>query len=231
MSLNLSTRSLCAIVASVAGLTAPALASVTVSTLPGGDAEFNTLSNNGTLERAVAEGRIGNNNASNGTWERGIWQLGGVGNPVTTGGATWTSGAAVPFSFSYDGASTVSFVLGNDTLTWNGVAGTFTDIFIRTRNARNDTAISLTDLSLTGLGALGSDVGGTTANQVNYLRIVDTGPFGAFTLSGNATLSWAGAAPNNSAQAFQVKFSNSIPTPASAGVLAMAGLLAGRRRR
>lgn len=231
MNLNLSTRSLCAIVASAAGLAAPALASITVSTLPGGDAEFNTLTTNGTLERAVAEGRIGNNNASNGTWERGIWEFGGLGSPVNTGGTTWTSGAAVPFSFSYDGASTVAFILGGDSLTWNNLAGSFTDIFIRTRNARNDTTISLTNLVLTGFGALASDINSTTANEIDYLRVVNSGPFAAFTLSGNATLSWTGSAPNNSAQAFQVKFSNSIPAPTAAGVLALAGLMAGRRRR
>lgn len=210
---------------------ASASASITVSTLPGGDTDFLALTSGGTLERAVAEGRIGNNNATSGTWERAIWEFGGVGTPKATGGTTWSSGQPVGFSFSFDGVSTATFVLGGQSLSWNMVAGTFTDIFIRTRNARNDTSIELTNLSLTGFGSLGSDLISTTVNEVDYLRVSNSTPFGAMTISGDATLSWTGTAPANSAQAFQVKFSNVIPGPGAAGVLALGGLIATRRRR
>jgi uncharacterized protein (TIGR03382 family) len=207
-----------------------ALATVSVVSVPGGDAEFNTLTANGTLERAVAEGRIGNNVASSGTWERAIWEFGGVGTPKATGGTTWTSGTPLDFSFSFDGANTVTFILGGETLSWGVVSGPFTDIFIRTRNARSDTSILLSDLAVSGYGLLGSDLSSTTVNEVDYLRIVNTSAFGAVTVTGKATLAWAGSAPTNSALAFQVKFSNVIPGPGAAA-LAGLGLVAGLRRR
>ena len=106
-----------------------AMGATTVSPLAGGDAAFNALTNNGTLERAVVEARIGDSPAG-GTWEQAIWKLGAVGQPQTSGQFAWTSGVLVPFTFAFDGASTVTFSLGSSTQTWNAVEGSFTDIFV-----------------------------------------------------------------------------------------------------
>lgn len=221
-------RYLCALLVP-ACMTCSAAGSVTFGLYNGGDAGFLALTANGTLERAVGEARIGDNLAS-GTWERAIWEFGGVGTPKATGGFTWTSGISVPFSMSFDGSSTVSFTVGGQTLTWNSVAGSFTDIFLRTRSARSDTGIELSNLTLTGVGALGIDLMSSGANNVDYLRISNTSAFGAVTISGDATLTWSGSPPTGSSLAFQVKFTN-VPTPAGGTLLVLAGALGIRRRR
>ena len=205
-----------------------AQASVTWSLFNGGDAGFNALTNNGALERAVGEGRIGNN-ALNGTWERGIWQQGGVGTPQRQGNLAWTSGAFVPWSLTWNGVDTVAFTVAGDTLTWDGVAGGFTDIFVRTRSAA-DSSIAISDWNLDGV--LIGNFFSTGSGDVDYVRIENGGSnFGAFTLRGLVRMDWTGATPTNSALAFQVKLTNVIPTPGALALLGMGGLLVARRRR
>lgn len=197
----------------------------------GGDAGFNGLTNNGALERAVAEGRIGNN-AMNGTWERGIWQQGGVGSPVADGQYVWGNGSANEWEFNWDGVSQVTFIVGGQILQWNGVAGDFTDIFIRTRSAA-DSTLSLNSMNFDGAdGNINpGDLISSGSGTVNYLRITNGGAtLGAFSLSGIAELSWTGTQPTNSALAFQVKFTNVIPAPGGIVLLGAAGLLTRRRR-
>lgn len=203
----------------------------TWSYFAGGDVGFNALTNNGSLERAVAEGRIGNN-ANNGTWERGIWQQGGVGAPITSANYIWGNATPNTWSFDWDGVSTVTFNVGNTSLSWNAVAGDFTDIFIRTRSAA-DSALALTSMSFNGVDgnlALG-DLVSTGNGDVEYLRITNGGaPLSAFSLGGIADLSWTGAQPSNSALAFQVKFTNVVPAPGALAMLGAAGLVTRRRR-
>lgn len=207
--------------------------SLSSAPFPGGDAEFNTLTNNGALERAVTEGRIGDNLAT-GTWERAIWQQGGVGTPQRTGNTVWTSGDPLDFSVSYDGASTVTFILGNQTLSWDGLAGSFTDIFIRTR-AATKSRIELNGMTIGALsiGDLVSEPVGSQTSDVDYIRITNNGaPIPAFTLAGKAELSWeSGFRPTNSALAFQVKLTNVIPTPGALALAGLAGIVALRRKR
>lgn len=194
----------------------------------GGDAGFNLLSLNGSLERAVTEGRIGNN-AMSGTWEMAIWQQGGVGTPQTTAQKAWTNGADVGFTLAYDGVDTITYTIGGTSISWNNLAGPFTDIFIRTRSA-TDSSVSLTDLDLDGfsIGNLSSSGNGV----VNYLRIQNNSAnFGAFTLTGTQNFSWTGAQPSNSALAYQIKLTNVIPEPATLALVAAGGLVLLRRRR
>jgi hypothetical protein len=223
-------RSLLVVPALCAGV---AQASFTSSPFPGGDAGFNALTNNGALERAVTEGRIGDN-LTTGAWERAIWRQGGVGTPERSGQFRWTNAVPADFSVSFDGASTVTFTLGAETLTWDGLARSFTDIFIRTRAAA-DSRIELAGMTIgsLSLGSLVSEPTGGQTSDVDYLRISNGGaPIPAFTLAGRATLSWAqGLRPSNSALAFQVKLTNVIPAPGACALFAAAGLAARRRRR
>lgn len=215
--------------------TTAAHAGIVVTPLAGGDAEFLALSNNGTLERAVGEGRIGNN-AGNGTWEQAIWELGGVGNPVAQAQlASFTSGTSVPFSISFDGASTVSYAFGPSTLSWNLIAGPFTDIFLRVRATSTSSAV-LSNLFLDLPGAANDTAISTLATgpsgTAEYIRISFMGNnLPAFTLSGDSTFAWSGSVPANSQLAYQVKFSNVVPTPAAASLIVAAGLVGLRRRR
>ncbi|MCE2967531.1 MAG: choice-of-anchor W domain-containing protein [Phycisphaerales bacterium] len=218
---------LCVAAVAAVSMVGSAMGATTVSPLAGGDAAFNALTNNGTLERAVVEARIGDSPAG-GTWEQAIWKLGAVGQPQTSGQFAWTSGVLVPFTFAFDGASTVTFSLGSSTQTWNAVEGSFTDIFVCVRSTSNS-SIALTQMSVSGLGAI-ADLTSSGAVPAAYLRISNTNAFGAVSISGQMELSWTGQRPNGSGLAAQIKFSN-IPTPGAAAVLGLAGLVATRRRR
>ncbi len=207
-------------------LTAGANAAFTWSYLAGGDAAFNELTLNGTLERTVTEGRIGNN-ALSGTWETAIWKQGGVGTPQSQAQFAWGNGQATAFSIVYDGASTITYTVGQTAISWDAIEGPFTDIFIRTRSAA-DSSVLLSSLDFDG-NAIG-DLSSSGNGDVNYIRIGNGGAnFGAFAITGLSTFEW-GALPSNSALAYQFKFSNVIPGPGALALLALAGL-AGRRRR
>lgn len=193
-----------------------------------GDAGLLALTNNGALERAVTEGRIGNG-AMTGTWEQAIWELGGQGTPEVEAQLAITNGTAVPFEITWDGVDTVSYSVGSQTIAWTDVAGSFTDIFIRARGGATST-MSLTDLDLLGSGLSIGDL--HTTNGVEYIRIRNMGmPFGAFTLTGVQTFSWSGQAPTGSQLAYQVKLTNVIPAPATLAGLGVLALGAARRRR
>lgn len=216
--------------AAIAATAASAHATLTASMFAGGDAAFNALTNNGDLEAAVAEGRIGNA-ATTGTWELAIWDQGATGTIQDQAQFAFGNMQTVPFSLTWDGISTVTYTVGATSISWNAVPEAFTDIFIRNRAAANS-SLSLSDLNLNGTPLPGLTSVGTTTNAVvRYLRIENMGmDFGAFTLTGNQTLSWLGAPPTNSALAYQIKLTNVIPAP---GALALAGvgLLAAARRR
>lgn len=212
----------------VAALAGAAHGQVSWSYLNGGDAAFLGLTNGGALERAVTEGRIGNR-AMNGQWETAIWQQGAVGTPQTQGQYVFGNNVAVNWSVQFDGASTVTYTLGSSVLTWNAASGGFTDIFVRIRSEA-DSSITLSNLDLVGsgltLGNLASSGGG-----VDYLRISNTSDFGAFTLSGTTLMTWGATPPSGSQLAYQVKLSRVIPAPGAAGLLAVLGVAAARRKR
>lgn len=208
--------------------TTTASAGVTAAPFAGDDAAFNALTNNGGLEAAAAETRIGNAQAEAGIWEVAIWEQGGVGTPEDQAGRAIANGVAVPFTLTYDGASTVTFTVDGATTSWSGVTSNFTDIFIRTR-AVSDTGITLSNLMLNGT-PLGST--SSIGNNVDYLRIQNMGaPFTAFTLTGDQTMGWTSSRPNNSALAAQLKLTNVIPAPASLALAGIAGIAVTRRRR
>ncbi|MBL0926681.1 MAG: hypothetical protein IBJ11_03385 [Phycisphaerales bacterium] len=204
-----------------------ASASIVVAPFVGGDAAFLSLTNNGTLERAVAEGRMGDNILT-GTWEMAIWQQGGVGVPKATDNLVNPNGTGVAFSVVWDGASTVTYTVGATSISWDAVAGGFTDIFIRVRS------VATASLALTNMSLVGPDVNipnlVVNGAGVDYLRISSSTNLPAFTLVGVQTLSWTGAAPTGSALAYQIKLTN-VPAPAALPLAGAAGLLGLRRRR
>jgi len=207
---------------------APAVAGVTSSVFPGGDAAFLALTDNGDLERAATESRTGNG-ATNGTWEFAIWDMGGSGAIQDQAQMNVTNGTAVQWSVEWDGVSTLDYTVSGQTVSWSMVPGAFTDIFIRTRSAA-DSTVALTQMNLDGTPI--ADTSATNGAPANYLRIQNMGAdFGAFTLSGVQTLSWTGDMPNNSALAYQIKCTNGIPAPGAATTLLAGALLTTRRRR
>lgn len=218
----------CAVATGVA--VSGASAAISWSSFGLGDAGFNAITNNGALERAVAEGRIGDRLAA-GTWEQAIWRQGGV-TMQTNANYVYPNGGDVPFDIVWNGVDTVTYTVGSQSLSWSAVPGAFTDIFIRTRSA-TDSTLELFDMDLDGLpiGSMTSSGNG----DVQYIRITnDFANFGAFTLSGVSRLTWNnGNAPTNSALAYQVKLTNTteIPSPSGCAVLGLAAIAACRRRR
>ncbi|MBX3382569.1 MAG: hypothetical protein KF864_03570 [Phycisphaeraceae bacterium] len=212
-------------------LTPGALAGWTSATFAGGDAGFNTLTNNGSLERSVAEGRIGNG-ATSGTWERALWQQGGVGMPQAQGQFTFASAASYDWSVSWDGIDTVTFVVDGQSLSWGGVQGAFTDIFIRTRSGA-DSTILLSGMQLNAQPIAPASLFSSGNGDVDYIRLSHTGgPAPAFTLSGSVAMTYdALTRPNNSALAWQVKLTNVIPAPGALAVMSVGLVAAARRRR
>lgn len=213
--------------ASALVLASTAVAAPTVSSFGGGDAAFLAISGNGALERAVTEARSG----TPGNWAGAIWSpQGGVGSPQATLNHTWSNGIATDFSVVYDGANQVTFTLAGKTISFSALAGSFTDIFVRVRSMSNAT-VSVSNLDLVGSGLAISPLTVTGAG-VDYLRISNNGSaFGAFTLTGTQTMSWAGAQPGGSQIAAQLKFSNVIPAPGALALVGMATIMVGRRRR
>ena len=223
-----STIAIASAIAATITATTAASAAITAAPFAGGDAGFNALTNNGALAAAAAETRIGNAQSEAGSWEVAIWEQGGGGTPEDQAGRAIANGVTVPFTLTYDGASTVTFTVDGAMTSWSGVASTFTDIFIRTRSVSN-TSITLDNLLLDGTPI---PTASSTGNSVDYLRIQNMGmPFGAFTLTGDQTLGWTGSRPNNSALAAQLKLSNVIPAPGALALAGSAGLATTRRRR
>lgn len=211
-----------------------AAAAVNASLFAGGDAGFNALTANGVLEQAVVESRIGNAQSEAGIWEVGLWRFGAVGTPIDSAGRSISPSDSNEFTLSYDGATTLSFSIGGATVASSEIGGTFTDIFIRVRSAGDNSLSSIGRLAFDGtLLTPAFGVAATGNGTVNYLRITNGGEaFGAFTLTGLQQLSWTGTRPNNSALAAQFKFTNVVvPAPAAGVTLAVAGIVAGRRRR
>jgi hypothetical protein len=218
------------IVASLAGTAGSAMAGLSVSAFAGSDAAFNAITSNGALERAVTEGRTG----TPGNWQMGIWEQGGVGAPKTTATFGLSNGAIQRFLIQYDGVSTLSYTANGTTISWNALAGTFTDIFIRVRSA-TDSTMSLTNMSIVSGGSSLSigTLASTGPVAADYLRVQNDGSsFGAFSISGNQQLSWTSVNPPNGSQlAYQFKFTNTIPSPGALAVVGFGGLMAARRRR
>ncbi|MEM9559897.1 MAG: choice-of-anchor W domain-containing protein [Planctomycetota bacterium] len=210
-----------------------AQAQITSELFAGGDAGFNALTDNGALEQAVVESRVGDG-GTNQTWELGLWRFGAVGTPLDEANRTISSGSSGLWEISYDGASTLSFTIDGVTVSSDSIGGSFSDIFIRVRAA---------DASVSSIGRVRFDgdlldpfevrAEGTGGDSdVQYLRIGNSGDaFGAFTLQGTQALIWTGDMPRNSALAAQFKFTNVIPSPGAAFLLGAAGLAATRRRR
>ena len=159
----------------------------------------------------VAEGRIGDR-AGAATFELDLGQ--DTGAPFTTAQYGWVSGQVEAFSLTYD-ASThgVTFILGGRTLNYTA-SGALSDIFIRTRESFAGSSLSVDNLVLNSVAV--GDQAGSVGPGLDILRISGAPLAAGFTLSGNATLSWAGSAPTQSNLAFQIKVGSLPTTPSDA---------------
>jgi hypothetical protein len=226
------------------------------------DVGFEDILRNGQVQEVFVPGVRGGNNGTSGEREVEILDdlnvtfsnptspgviSAGSQSPIAGGEGqrTWVSGAANPFSLTYNPNATgakLVFTSGNVTLTTNIFSAPVTEIFLRTRAGAqnnvgtfttsvtnlvlNNTAIA-NSLSSSCTQAVGSNA---TCADVDYLRI--QGLNGGFTLTGNSSFSWTSTSiPTNSRMMFQVKAmttgsraNNAAPAPGMIGGIVLMGL-------
>lgn len=206
------------------------------------------------LERAVAQisgSRTSNNtglyvpNASTGIPFQGAGVTQALTNTPPGGGGgntAWVSNTPVTFTFSRTG-NTVTFIQGSQS--WSDTQAFYASIDgleLRTRSQApnaNYTSTSITYSNLVYNDAITSNqsLASVGASNGNVLLRVFSGVTGNFSLTGSATLAWAGTAlsPGNQQLNAQVKLLDlpaPVPEPASIALLGFGvlGLAALRRR-
>ena len=149
----------------------------------------------------VAEGRIGDLGGA-ATFELDLGQS--TAAPNTSAQYAWVNGQVEPFTVSYNNVTgLVTFILGGKTLTYMTPFPMFGDIFIRTRALEADRSIILQNLVLDGQNV--GDVSNAVGPGLDILWISGGTLNDGFTLTGTATLAWAGSPPSQSRLAFQIK--------------------------
>lgn len=236
-------------VAAIALLAAlPAAAAPTLLGTFANDGDFNTyLANNGLSfpadEIAVAQTRIGNNNAASETYEVGLHIPPNLTNAAPIGATladrqlTWGNNtgnnALRNFTLSRVG-NNLTFTIGNYNETWtNALVANIDFMAFRLRGTTDGSTViedleidgvPFGDLLQTGNGALVVAIGGIT---------------GDFSVTGKTTFNWSSAqAPANSSLSMQIKMANGpdvpdVTEPATLALLGagLLGLAAVRRRK
>lgn len=218
------------VVLSVAGVLLVAIAAqadtVTLSRLES-DAAMSLL--NPTVS-CVAEGRIGDA-AGKATFELDLGRS--TAAPDTQAQFGWVNGQATPMSLRYDkAAGQMTFTVGQTSLTY-GFDGLVTDLFLRTRAGAAGSSMTLTGLTLNGLGIDATGSNYASGHDTDILWIHAPALNDGFELTGLTTMAWSGTMPRNSNLAYQIKMgAASVPEPMTLGLLAGgAGLLSMYRRR
>lgn len=169
-------------------------------------------------------------------------------NRVQANYDNWVSGEAVDFSLAFDRLlNTLTYTVDGIELSKTEIfEDNFSDLYIRTSARQEGTSMVVDNLFLSdetmssSIGDLSSAScsGGVGCGyfDADYLHISDI--VGDFTLTGQSTMTWLGAKPNNSNLAYQIKLVEgdpgvSVPEPATLSVfsLGLVGLFASRKRR
>ncbi|MFP4224658.1 MAG: choice-of-anchor W domain-containing protein [Phycisphaeraceae bacterium] len=176
---------------------------------------------------------------SQGNWELAVGQLPGQAGQFDSTDYNWVDGQETSWSFSYDGAKTASFTLGDAATSWTLDNRYEIDaIYLRPQNYE-DGKVNLTGVNLDGTKVLfdGSTDELSVVDGHQLWQIDPVNP-GAFNLSGQVTFTGdaAGQWASESSKVDVIASGHVVPVPAAAwGGLALLGTLGGarliRRRR
>lgn len=169
-------------------------------------------------------------------------------NRVQANYDNWVSGEAVDFSLAFDSLlNTLTYTVDGIELSKTEIfEDNFSDLYIRTSARKEGTSMVVDNLFLSDetMSASIGDISSASCSggvgcgyfDADYLHIGDI--VGNFTLTGQSTMTWLGAKPNNSNLAYQIKLvegSGSVPVPEPATLsvfsLGLVGLFASRKRR
>lgn len=150
----------------------------------------------------VAEGRIGDGSGA-ATFEIDLGAS--TGAPDATAQYEWPNGTPVPWTLTYNGTTNlVTFTVNGVALQYTPPLSGFTEIFVRTRAVNAGTGIVVNGLTVDG--EVVSDVSQALGSSgLDILWIHGGSVSDGFTLTGQTTMSWAGARPSQSQLAFQIK--------------------------
>jgi hypothetical protein len=155
----------------------------------------------------VAEGRIGDLGGA-ATFELDLGQS--TAAPLVTAQHVWPNSVSESFSLTYDKVSNLARLTVGGTALEYSPDLLFMEIFIRTRAVDEGTSIVLGGMTLNGQ-SITENCTASGADGLDILRVQAGTLLDGFTLLGNVTMTWSGAAPTQSHLAFQIKVGSIDP--------------------
>lgn len=140
----------------------------------------------------IGEGRIGDLGGA-ATFELDLGS--DTGSPAQTAQYDWQSGAAEPFTLTYESSTgLVTFSLGGETLNYCTPYFDFNEIFVRTRAVDDNSCVTVIDLVVDG-EVVGDFSGAAGPGGLDILFIWGAHLSDGFVIEGVATLTWIGDPP------------------------------------
>jgi hypothetical protein len=210
------------------GLTLATAANAGVVTFSS-DAAFGAYESSGAFTKTFAGNVRWGNAGGSGDWEYAIVNasdapIGGVGQRA------WGATNTHRVTFSFDGSASASLDLGGVGSLTRTVPGDPSVLFARVRDSESQFTnlkdIQI-DLAYNGVGVDYSFNLLTGDANAEYWGIADANLRFGFTLTAEATL----VGPRTAGSDPMYQFKVGVPTPGSVALLALSGLVAGRRRR
>ena len=199
-------------------LTVTHVSDSTLAQLIGGDAPFAASGRIGD----VAEAPAALATPGGGNFELGLGFT--MDEPSTTRDFAWSNGVDQTFSLAYDAsAKKFTYTVGDTTLKYRGSQDfPFTDLVLRANASdTNESFVSNVQVNGQAIGSVFSGGGGA-----DVLRIAGIDMTQNLTVTGNASLTWAGV-PANNALGFNLALVQAVPEPSQFMMLAVGTVLLG----